>query len=369
MAIQPDKTGAHSTGAPAAALSELAFLRRVLIVLGVGIACILLWRLRDVVLLLFAASLVSLFLTSLAAPVGRWTRMGSGLALGVVVLGLVLLVLLMAAFLGWRIQAQISEATDLLPQSYKVFLGWVGSNPLGARLLQSVQQLHLAAAAPALLRLPGYALSAVTVGGDVLLVIAGGVYLAAQPQLYRGGLLRLIPTAVREPLAPLLDETGGLLRKWLVAQLIAMVTVGLMVGIGMWAIGAPAPAALGLFAGLAEFVPIIGPVVSAVPALLLALLHGPDKAEWTLALFVGIQQFEGNLLLPIIERRIVTLPPVLTLFALVSFGVIFGPLGVFLATPLTVVLVVLVSRLYLKTSPSGPAPDRKDPQARGPGHE
>lgn len=341
---------------------DAAFLRRILIVVGVGAACLLVWRLREVLLLLFGASIVALILRSLSEPIARRTRLGDILSLALVVVGFLLLLGLVGAFFGWRIQAQVSEAADLLPKAYQVFVARVRANPLGARVLADLDQLHVGSAFPALLQLPRYALLGLTAVGDLLLAMAGGVYLAAQPRLYRDGLLRFMPPSIRGRARAVLDEAGALLRKWLAAQAIAMVTVAALVGIGMWIIGAPAPGALALFAGLAEFVPIVGPVVSAIPALLLALLHGVDKAVWTLVLFVVVQHFEGDLLLPLLQRRIVLLPPVLTLFAIVVFGVIFGPLGVLLATPLTVVAVVLANRLYLREDPRPAA----DPEHHGP---
>lgn len=327
--------------------TEASFFRRLLMVIGVVAAVLLAWRLRQVALLLFGSVTVSLFLTGVSDPLARRLHLNRTVTLTATILGLVLILLLILAFFGWRLQAQISQAADLLPQAFQVFVGWVAASPLGARILTDLDQLHLSAVLPTLLQLPSYALSTLAVAADVFLVVIGGIYLAAQPDLYRGGLLRLVSGSARSRLAEVLDESGKLLRKWLLAQLLAMATVGLMVGLGAWAIGVPAPGALGLFAGLAEFVPIAGPVISAIPALLLALLYGVDKAGWTLLLFIVIQQLEGNLLMPVIQRRIVLLPPVLTLFALVSFGLVFGPAGVVMATPLTIVAVVLVNRLYL----------------------
>jgi predicted PurR-regulated permease PerM len=109
----------------------------------------------------------------------------------------------------------------------------------------------------------------------------------------------------------------------------------------------PSALALGLFAGLAEFVPIVGPIVSAVPALIIALSRSYELALWVLLMFVVLQQIEGNLIQPLIQRRMVSLPPALTLFAVVVFGLLFGAIGVLLATPLTVTGFVLVRQLYI----------------------
>lgn len=331
---------------------EAAFLRRTLIVLAVAVATIAAWRLREVELLLFGSILTAVALSRMARPVERHTPLAAGPALAAVAVGLVLLLALMGAFFGWRMQAQVSEASALLPKAYRLFLASVRTNPLGNQLLDAMSRINATQALPVLRRLPIYAISALTVVGELLAVLVGGIYLAAQPGLYRGGLLRLLPDGSRRWTDGLLEEAGEALRKWLLAQLVAMVSVGLLVGVGMWIIGVPTPMALGLFAGLAEFVPVVGPIVSAVPALLLALLHGFDKALWTLGLFCLVQQFEGHVILPLVQRKFAALPPVVTLFAILSFAVIFGPLGVLLGIPMTVVTVVAVKRLRFRGKPS-----------------
>lgn len=127
-----------------------------------------------------------------------------------------------------------------------------------------------------------------------------------------------------------------------------MIVVGLMTWLGLWLIGIPSALTLGLLAALLEFIPFIGPIISAVPAILLAFAEGPDKAFYTLLLFILVQQIEGNLLEPMVQQRAVDLPPALLLFALVAGGLVFGGAGIVLAAPLTVVLYVMVKRLYVQ---------------------
>jgi predicted PurR-regulated permease PerM len=145
-----------------------------------------------------------------------------------------------------------------------------------------------------------------------------------------------------------LDHCGAALRQWLKGQVLAMVMIGTLSGLGLWLLGVPSAAALGLIAGLAEFVPFVGPIAGAVLALLVASAQGLTTLLWVLILFLAIQQIEGNLVTPLIERQLVSLPMALTLFSIVAMGVVFGPLGVFLATPLTVLLHALVAKLYVE---------------------
>jgi predicted PurR-regulated permease PerM len=184
---------------------------------------------------------------------------------------------------------------------------------------------------------------------DFLLIVVGGLYLAAQPGLYCQGVLLLFPDeGPRERIAGTLAASGAALRLWLLGQLVAMAFLFVLTGLGLWAIGLPAALALALLAGLAQFVPLIGPIVAAIPALLIALAEGWQTTLWTLLLYVLIQQVESNLITPLVQRQAVSLPPAVTLFAVVAFGLLFGPLGILFATPLAVVALVAVSRLWVR---------------------
>jgi predicted PurR-regulated permease PerM len=145
-----------------------------------------------------------------------------------------------------------------------------------------------------------------------------------------------------------LDASGHALKLWLGGQLLAMAAIGVLTGIGLWLLGVPVAPGLALVSALLDFVPIIGPIVSAVPAVLLAFTVGPEVALATLGLYLVVQQVESNVLQPLIQQRGVDLPPALLLFSLSGIGALFGGVGVLLAAPLTVVLYVLVKCLYVR---------------------
>jgi predicted PurR-regulated permease PerM len=162
-----------------------------------------------------------------------------------------------------------------------------------------------------------------------------------------------------------MEESETALRLWLRGQLIAMVVVGLLTGIGLWLLGLRSALVLGLLAGLLEFVPFLGPFLAAVPAILLALAVSPDLALWVLLLYVGVQQIEGYVLTPMVQQYAVELPGVILLFSLIGFGILFGMLGVILAAPLTVVCYVLVKRLYVIEALHTPTPIPGEDKSRG----
>ena len=129
-----------------------------------------------------------------------------------------------------------------------------------------------------------------------------------------------------------------------------MIIVGILIGVGLALVGVPSALALGLIAGVTEFIPIVGPVIGAVPALLLASTEGWHTVAWTLAVFVVVQQIESNLIMPLEAGRAVAVPPAVGLFAVVAIGVLFGPLGLLLGYPLAVVTDVAVRKLYVRAT-------------------
>jgi len=180
--------------------------------------------------------------------------------------------------------------------------------------------------------------------------------LAVDPTLYRTGFVKLFPQSLHERVDSALDASGRALELWLVGQLFAMALIGVLVTFAMWLVGLPSPLALGLIAGLTEFIPFIGPILGALPALLIAATRDTGTLVWTLIAFIAIQQIESNLIMPVIQRRTVLLPPVLSLFAVVAFGVVLGALGLIFAVPLTVVAYVLVKKLYVRETLGQPTP-------------
>lgn len=145
-----------------------------------------------------------------------------------------------------------------------------------------------------------------------------------------------------------IDTVVLTLRLWLLGQLVVMVAVGTLSTIGLWLIGVPGALLLGLFAGLLEFVPVIGPLIAAIPAVLVALVESPVTAVYVALLYFGVQQLEEYVITPLAQQRAVHLPPLLTIAAVLIMQILFGILGALVATPLIAALMVLVKMLYLE---------------------
>lgn len=188
----------------------------------------------------------------------------------------------------------------------------------------------------------------VAVVAGILLIIFMSIYIAAEPDLYHRGLMHLFPHRARERAGEVLSAVALVLRRWLVTQLIAMVVIGTVTTIVLVILDVEAAFALGLIAGLLEFIPTIGPIISAIPAIAMAFLDSPEKALIVTAAYVGIQFLENHLLIPMLMKGGVGVPPVLTILGQALFTLLFGFLGLLVAVPLLAATMVVIKLLYVE---------------------
>lgn len=320
------------------------FTRRVIIAIALGSLAFIVWQLRDVLPLLFAGILLATGLRALADAVSRATAMPPRGALAVVILALLAVLGLSFWLVGAQVAGQLAGLWDALPQAFRAATDWLSRTPF-ASLLSGTWQSIKDGGIP-WLRVAGAAGVASNVFLDAALVVVLALYLAANPRSYFEGTLRLAPPAYRRRIGEALSAAGHGLRRWLVGAVIAMLTIGVMTTIGLYLIGIPLALSLGLIAAITEFVPFFGPIAFAVFAILFAFTQGPADALYVGLLCFGIQQFEGNVLQPLIQRWAVALPPALAVLSIVIFALLFGVIGAILATPMMAVVVILVERLY-----------------------
>jgi predicted PurR-regulated permease PerM len=326
-------------------LNEANFPRRLVIGTGIVLVLLLTWQLVDLLLLVFASVLVAIFFRSLANVIAKQTTISPSWSLAIAVVLVAVFFGLITTLFGTTIRQNVSTLMEELPAAWQAIRGRIGEVRW---LLDALDRAGQALLTSNMMSRIGGALGAV-MGAftNIFLVLFAGLYIAAQPGLYRSGFLKLVPPQDRPRIDATLVRCGVFLRNWLLGQLIAMVVVGTLTWAGLQLLQVPSALALGLFAGLAEFVPILGPIAAAIPALIIAFSQDSRLALWVLAMFVVIQQLEGNVLQPIIQRRMVALPPAVTLFAVIAFAILFGAMGALLAAPLAVVTLVLVQDLYI----------------------
>lgn len=303
------------------------------------------WRLSGILLLTFGAIVFAVIFRAIARPLVKRFPQREKLA----VLSAVVLLLAALGGVGWLFGHQLTEQlrglSDRLPEAVASAQRWLESKSWGKLAQEGLSGLQQTTNGAADMK----KLVSVTIEsiGHVLLMLVTAIYLAVTPRLYLDGVVRLLPVARRTKVRAALMASGEQLKNWLLGQVISMTTIGTLTTLGLWAVGAPLPLALGILAGLLVFVPMVGFLVAFVPTVLIALSESPQVALSATIVFLIVQQLEEQLVQPLAQRWATTLPPALGLIALTAFGVLFGLPGWIFGWPLTVVIMVLVQKLYL----------------------
>jgi predicted PurR-regulated permease PerM len=190
--------------------------------------------------------------------------------------------------------------------------------------------------------------STIEIVTGILIILFLSIYIAVDPGLYHRGLMHLFPHGRRERAGEVLSAIATVLRKWLVTQLIAMVTLGVVTTIVLLILHVKAAFALGLLSGLLEFIPTAGPIISALPAIAMGFLDSPEKALWVAIAFIGVHFLEGHLLIPLLMKGGIDVPPALTIFSEALMAILFGFLGLMCAVPILAASTVAIKMLYVE---------------------
>jgi len=318
----------------------------ILIAITLVAVTVLIWRISDVFVVAFGGIILATALRAIALPLSRASGLSPRWSVVVVVFGLLACGGLMGWFFGSQAARQIAELGQQLPLAAAKFEAWLKQAPAGR---YTVEVVNRSAFIPAALSRLGLAATAAFGGAaGALLVLFLGIHFALNPPLYRDSFLRVIPPTQRQRVGQALDDAGEALKKWLIGQLIAMLVVGILLGTSLALLGVPLAFSLGLLGGIFEFVPVVGPILATIPGVLLAFARGPEMAAYTAIVYLVVQQFESNLVIPVIQRWAVELAPAASLLAVMACGLLFGMLGVALATPIAVVVMVMVKHLYVE---------------------
>lgn len=331
--------------------------RTTVIILATAGAAFAMWKLADLLLLVFACALIGLIFFNLARWIVQRTGLNFGVALALSVVGILATLTGAFWFFGNSLSGEFAELAQRLPAAWEVFRARFAETPVGAEFFRRAGDL-----VPSGQTIVGFATGLLTSLGTIVsalaIVIVGGIYLAAQPRLYGKGVMMLTPESARGKVTRTFLAVAHSLNAWMLGQGIGMVFVGVATTLGLWLVGVPAAPAIGLVAGLCEFVPYLGTIVVVLPSVILAFGQSTTMGIWTIVVLVAVQQVQGNLVMPLLQSRMVELPPALTIFSLVALGVLLGPVGVILATPITVVAMVIVKAVYV--NPNDLEPDERE---------
>ncbi len=194
----------------------------------------------------------------------------------------------------------------------------------------------------------GFFSSTLSVLGAMVLILFVAVFIAIDAGTYQDGLMHLFPHEARPRAREVLGATGIMLRRWLLTQFVSMLLVGVLTAVVLLILDVKAAIALGIIAGILEFIPIAGPILAAVPAIAMGFLDGPEKALYVALAYVVLQQVESNLIHPLLMKKGLELPPVLTIFTQGVLAIVFGFIGLLVAVPMLAAAVVPIKMLYVR---------------------
>ena len=326
-------------------MSRKEFAIRVVIVIALLLVPILVYRLFDVVLIGVGALLIATLLRLGSEPLRR-LKLPQPIALALS--GLAIIVILGGAsyLFGTKMMVEMKDVLRRVESAQGSLMHALNASSFGKLVLSHVSSGNVS--------LPSLISNIFSVSSSfleaVVVSVFTGIYLTAQPRLYRRGVSRLLPEPWRDEAVETIDHLGHALRLWLLGQLIQMVIIGLLSTLAAFAIGLPSPLAIGLIAGVAEFIPYLGPIISAVPAVLVAATVNGSAIVWTIVAWLLIHQLEGELIAPLVQRSMVFMPPVVMLMSVATLTYLFGWMAIIFAAPITVIVCVAVIKLYVRDS-------------------
>ncbi len=321
------------------------FVKKVAFVALVVVLLLLLYKTLSVLMMILAASIIALYFHGLAGLIARLTNLPHKWSMALSFIVTFLVVGAMFWLIGARIQQQISEMSDKLPEMIDQARSKLQEYPWGDRVLNQFSgdkaEKYLSSAQQ-------FFGSTFGTLGDIYVIIFLSIFLTAEPGIYKQGIIALVPPQSRERAREILNLLAHKLMSWLKGHIFAMTVVGVLTGIGLSILGVPMALGLAVIAGLLNFIPNFGPMIALIPAFLIGLTIDMNTALIIAGMYIFIQVIESNIITPTIQRKLVNSPPALIIIGQLTIGAVTGYLGLILATPLVLIIMVLVQELYVK---------------------
>jgi len=328
------------------------FVRRVGIAIGLvtvaGMLVALFLESITVFFLVFASILWTVFLRGIAETIAKYTPIPVRAALALVMVLLLGAVVGVGFISGPNIAEQYNRVTETVPKAVDRLQTRIQQSPFADAVPDPGAIRETLRSEEVISGVTGIFAGAFGLVGNTVVIFFVGLYLAIDPARYRRGLTYLFPIAYRDRANAMIEEASYKLGWWLAGRVFTMSVIAIATTIGLALLGIPLAIFIGLLSGLLAFVPVIGPVASSIPAMLMAMLKGPIYVLYVAALYLGIQIVESYLLTPIVEEKAVEIPPALLIMMQVLTGLLTGLFGLLLATPMLVILIVIVKRGYIE---------------------
>ncbi len=310
------------------------------------------WYTIDVLLLTFAAILLAIFLRTLHNLVRKVVYLPDSLSISLVLGIIITIFTIMTIFMTPIISEQTQNLSNDLPIAWDK-LSKALSSTLNLDFTSSfyhkmnVQNL-LPQGKNFIIQATNLFSTTFGIIGSIMVVIIMGIFLAYNPDAYIEGFISLIPPNKQKKAVNVIDSIGDILQGWIIGKIFSMIIVGIFTALGLWFLNIPMALTLGLLAAILTFIPNIGPIISAIPAILVAFIQSPISGIYVIVLYILIQTLESYIITPLIQEKVIALPPALVIFSQLIMGLLTGILGLSLATPLLATISVIVKKLYIQ---------------------
>jgi predicted PurR-regulated permease PerM len=312
-----------------------------LLVIGILIARVAF----NVLLMALAGSLIAVYFHGLGDFIQKLTKLNRKFAMIISVAGTIIITGILLWFIGAKIQAQVAELSNTLPHTISTAKAKLAETPAGQKVLEyssgdnSKKLMDTAQA---------FFSTSFGVLGDMYIIMFLGIFFTASPSLYKDGILLLIPPKHKPLGKHVINRISLSLKGWLKGMMLSMVLIFILITIALTIMGIPVAMVLGLITGILEIIPNIGPLIAMIPGVLLALTIGTGTGIIVALLYIISQTIVANIITPLIQKKMINLPPALTLISQLIMGTLSGALGIILAVPLLAIVIILVDELYVK---------------------
>lgn len=299
----------------------------------------------NVLLMALAGALIAVYFHGLGDIIQNRTKLSRRWAMIISITGSFILLGVLLWFMGSKIQVQVAELSNKLPATVNTAKAKMAQTPIGQKVLDYFSgdnsQKFLTTA-------QSFFTTGFGILGDMYIILFLGIFFTASPSLYKDGILLLVPKSHKAVGKQIMNRISQSLKGWLKGMLLSMVLITILIIIGLSIIGVPIALALALITGILEIVPNFGPLIAMIPGVLLALTMGTNTAVIVALLYIVSQTIVANIVTPLVQKKMINMPPALTLISQLIMGVVSGALGIILAVPLLAIVIIMVDELYVK---------------------
>ncbi len=299
----------------------------------------------NILLMALAGVLIAVYFHGLAEMITAKTKMGRKPALFISIVGSIILLAAMSWFVGSKVQRQVAELSNTLPQTIKLARVKIANTPVGAKVIEytsgnNSQKLVDTATT--------FFSTSFGIIGDLYIILFLGIFFTADPSLYKNGIIFLFPAQKKSTGGIILKKIETALKGWLKSIIVSIILITILVAIGLSMTGLPGTTVLGLITGMLEIIPNFGPVIAMIPGVLLAFTISTKTAVIVALIYIACQTIVGSIVLPLLQKKMINIPPALTLLIQLVMGTLSGLMGIILAVPLLAIIIIVVNELYVK---------------------